>query len=101
MPIIYMLIAAAAVAIAIFALQNAGPVTVRFLAWQVEDAPLAAVILISGAVGAFLVSLIGFVQGWKLRGRIRQLEARLRSAEAATSPPTGRPPAPDERPTGS
>ena len=83
MPLVYALIAAVAVAIAIFALQNPDQVTVRFLGWQVERAPLAAVILISGAVGALSVGLIGFVQQWKLRSRIRQLETRVRTLEMA------------------
>ncbi len=87
MPILYLLITLVAVAIAIFALQNAEPVTVRFLAWQVERAPLAAVILVSGAVGAILVSLIGFVQRWKLSAKMRQLEARMRSLEASRPDP--------------
>lgn len=83
MPFVYLLIAAAAIAIAIFAVQNAEQVTIRFLVWQIERAPLAAVILVSGAAGAILVSLIGFVQRWRLRSKIRQLENRLRSLEAA------------------
>lgn len=87
MPVLYLLIAAAAVAIAIFALQNPDQVTIRFLGWQVERAPLAAVILLSGAVGAMIVSLIGFVQRWKLRSKIRQLEARVRSLEVARPEP--------------
>lgn len=83
MPFVYLLIAAAAIAIAIFAVQNAEQVTIRFLVWQIERAPLAAVILVSGAAAAILVSLIGFVQRWRLRSKIRQLENRLRSLEAA------------------
>ncbi len=83
MPFVYLLIAVMAIAVAIFALQNADHVTVRFLAWQIERAPLAAVILISGAVGAILVSLVGFVQRWRLRSKIRQLESRLRTLEVA------------------
>lgn len=83
MPLVYALVAAVAVAIAIFALQNPDQVTVRFLGWQVERAPLAAVILVSGAVGALSVGLIGFVQRWKLRSRIRQLETRVRTLEMA------------------
>ena len=84
MPIIYFLIAALAIAVAFFALQNADRVTIKFLAWKIDEAPLAAVILISGAVGALVVSMVGIVQRWKLRARIRQLESRLRVAEAAT-----------------
>ena len=81
MPFVYLLIAAVAIAIAIFALQNPDQVSIRFLGWQIERAPLAAVILISGAVGAIIVSLIGFVQRWKLHSRIRQLETRVRNLE--------------------
>lgn len=94
MPFLYLVIAAVAIAIAIFALQNADQVTIRFVAWRVERAPLAAVILLSGAVGAVLVSLIGLVQRWKLRGKIRQLEGRVRTLEAARPEPE----APADRP---
>ncbi len=88
MPAVYVLIAAAAIAVAIFALQNPDQVTIRFLAWQIERAPLAAVILVSGAAGAIIVSLIGFVQRWRLRSKIRQLETRVRSLEVSR-PTTG------------
>ena len=86
MPAVYVLIAAASIAVAIFALQNPDHVTIRFLAWQIERAPLAAVILVSGAAGAIIVSLIGLVQRWRLRSKIRQLETRVRSLEV-TRPP--------------
>lgn len=87
MPILYVLIAVVAVAIAIFALQNADHVTIRFLIWRIENAPLAAVILVSGAVGAILVSLVGLGQRWTLRSKIRQLEARVQSIEASRPDP--------------
>jgi uncharacterized integral membrane protein len=78
MSFFYFLVAVGAVAIVVFAVQNAEQVTIRFLAWKVERAPLAALILISGVMGGLLMSLVGFVQHWKLRARIRQLEARQR-----------------------
>ncbi|MFQ5829246.1 MAG: lipopolysaccharide assembly protein LapA domain-containing protein [Candidatus Methylomirabilia bacterium] len=81
MPWVYFIVAAAASVVAIFALQNADPVTVRFLAWQVEGVPLAAAILASGALAAVAASLVGLVQRWKLRAHIRQLESRLKQAE--------------------
>ncbi|MBI4607911.1 MAG: LapA family protein [Candidatus Rokubacteria bacterium] len=81
MPLVYLLVAALAIAVAVFALQNADRVTVSFLAWKIEGAPLAGVILVSLAVGGLLVSLVGLVQRWKLRAQIRQLEARLRTPE--------------------
>jgi uncharacterized integral membrane protein len=82
MPLVYLLIVAGAVAIAVFAVQNADQVTIRFLVWRIERAPLAAVILLSGGVGGILAGLIGFVQRWKLRSKVRQLETRLRGLEA-------------------
>ena len=81
MPFFYLLGVVAAVAIAIFALQNTAHVTVRFLAWKVEEVPAALVILISGAVGGIVMTLVGWVQRWKLRTKIRQLEARQEGAE--------------------
>ena len=81
MPFFYLLVVAAAAAIALFALQNAELVTIRFLAWKVEHAPLAAVILIAGAMGGILMSLVGLVQRMRLRSKIRQLEARQRGVE--------------------
>ncbi len=84
MPLLYLLIAAIVLAIVVFALQNADPVTVQFLGWRLKGAPLAAVILVSGVIGALLVSLVGFVQRWKLRAQIRQLESRLKTPGAPT-----------------
>ena len=80
-PVVYLFITATAIAIAVFALQNADAVTVRFLAWRLEGAPLAAVILVSGGIGALLASLVGLIQHWKLRSHIRQLESRPRAPE--------------------
>ena len=81
MPFFYLLGVAVAVAIAVFALQNADKVAISFLAWKVEEVPVAAVILISGAVGGLVMTLVGWVQRWKLRAKIRQLEARQGGAE--------------------
>lgn len=56
-----------AVFVAIFALQNAYPVTVHFLDWQFE-ASLALVILISALAGAVLFGISGLVR--QARSRI-------------------------------
>ncbi|MBI4560422.1 MAG: LapA family protein [Candidatus Rokubacteria bacterium] len=84
MPFVYVGITVMAVAIAIFALQNADPVSIRFLAWRLDGAPLAAVILLSGAAGAVLATVVGLLQRWRLRAQIRQLKSRLKAAEPAT-----------------
>jgi len=83
-PFVYVGITLMAVAIAIFALQNADPVSIRFLAWRLDGAPLAAVILLSGAAGAVLATVVGLLQRWRLRAQIRQLKSRLKAAEPAT-----------------
>lgn len=84
MPFVYVGITVMAVAIAIFALQNADPVSIRFLAWRLDGAPLAAVILLSGVAGALLATAVGLLQRWRLRAQIRQLKSRLRATEPGT-----------------
>ena len=78
-----------AAGIAVFAVQNAGPVLVRFGFWSVELS-LVVVILVAVAVGAVLASLIS-LPGWfrdrrRLRQQSRQLDA-LRAAQPPASPP--------------
>ena len=82
---ILFIIAVAASAIAVFTLYNAEPVTVRFLVWQAEHVPLAAVVLVAVGAGVVPVGLIGLVARLKLRHRIRQLEARIRELESANA----------------
>jgi len=79
-------IAVIATAIAAFALQNPGLVSIRFLVWSIDSVPLAAVILVSGAVGTVLVSVIALIQRWVMQSRIRRLESRLRLAEQSPKP---------------
>lgn len=88
-----------AVLVATFAVQNAVPVTVRFLVWNFESS-LVVVILLAAGVGAFasaLVSLPQTVRAWarlrqretevaRLEGQVRHLEDRV-AAEAARDRP--------------
>jgi uncharacterized integral membrane protein len=85
---VYVLMALIGAAAAVFALQNVDPVVIRFLGWRIEGAPLALVIMLSVLAGIVLMSLIGLVQQWKLRSRIRHLENRL--AQSAVVPPPAR-----------
>src|SRR3972149_2915133 len=87
-----------AVLVATFAVQNAIPVTVKFLAWNFESS-LVSVILLAAGVGAFamaLVSLPQTVRAWtrlrqretelaRLAGQVRQLEDRV-AAQAEAGP---------------
>ena len=88
-----------ATAVAVFAIQNAGPVTLRFGFWSVETS-LVVVTLVATAAGAALASLLG-LPGWirnrrRLRLQARELEA-LRTAHSSSpagpSVPSTRPPA--------
>ena len=90
---IYVLMAILGAAVAVFALQNLDPVVIRFIGWHVQGMPLAVVVLLSVLAGLTFASLVGVIQHFKLRRRIRQLQLRLQRAEAAAPAPTGsRPP---------
>ncbi len=84
-----------AVLVALFAVQNAGPVTLRFGLWSVETS-LVVVILVAAAAGAAMASLAG-LPGWiknrrRLRAQARELEAlRAGHPSAAPSPPDSSP----------
>jgi len=83
----YILLILVGAACAVFALQNMDPVVIRFVTWRVEGMPLGFVILLSLMGGLVFASVIGLIRHWKLRSRIRQLEARLQAAERPTIPP--------------
>ncbi len=86
-----------AVLVAMFAVQNAGPVILRFGFWSVETS-LVVVILVAAVVGAAMASLLG-LPGWvrdrrRLRAQSRELET-LRAGQPTKPPPDSslRPPA--------
>jgi len=77
-----------AIAVALFAVQNAGPVTLRFGFWSVEMS-LVVVVLVAVALGAVLASLLS-LPGWfrdrrLLRQKSKELEA-LRASRPSTLP---------------
>jgi uncharacterized integral membrane protein len=74
-----------AILVAVFAIQNAGPVTLRFGIWSVETS-LVVVILVSVAAGAAVASLLG-LPGWiRDRSRLRQLARELDGLRSARHP---------------
>ncbi len=83
-----------AILVAIFAVQNAGPVTLRFGIWSVETS-LVVVILVAAAVGAAMASLLR-LPGW-IRDR-RRLRAQARELEALRMAHPPMPPLPPESP---
>ena len=82
----WVFVALLASALTIFALQNSASTQIRFLFWTLEATSLAIVILLSAAVGIVLVGLPLWLDRWRLRSRVRALEARLDAAEAARRP---------------
>lgn len=62
--------------VAIFAVQNAEQVTIRFLVWTFQTS-VVIVILVSAGTGALLAALISLPQTIKARRRLRQSERKL------------------------
>jgi len=91
--VIYLLMALVGSAATLFAAQNIDPVVIRFLVWRIEGMPLALVILLSLLVGVVFASLSGAVRHWRLRSRVRQLEAQVTQLTVAQgAPPASRSP---------
>ncbi|MDX1556623.1 MAG: LapA family protein [Xanthomonadales bacterium] len=62
--------------VAIFAVQNAAEITVRFLVWTFQSS-VVVVILISAGMGALLAALVSLPQTLKARRRLKETEAKL------------------------
>ena len=92
MILIYLLVGLVGAAVAVFAAQNLDAVVIRFLTWRIEGAPLALVIILAVASGAFAASLVGGIKNLRLRSRIRQLERQLPARPGPASPPSAMPP---------
>ena len=82
----YVMMALVGAACAVFALQNMDSVVIRFMGWRVEGIPLALVILLSVLAGLIFASCVGLLRRWKLRSRVRQLEAQLAAQERPGAP---------------
>jgi hypothetical protein len=54
--------------------------------WDAEGVSLAAVILLSAAIGVVLVGPALWIERWRLRRRVRDLEARLAAAPRVEAP---------------
>ncbi len=84
--IFYLILALAIALIAvIFALGNTGPVTISFLAWHLEEQPLALVLLIAVAAGVLIGVLImtpnSIKQKMALSGEKKKHKATEKSLE--------------------
>jgi uncharacterized integral membrane protein len=91
----YVVVAAVAVAVAVFAMQNTAQVVVKFLVWEVADVPVAAVVLASFGVGVLAVGIPALFKLWRLRSRLARAEkaaiAPGHRVAPAPEPPPSRP----------
>jgi uncharacterized integral membrane protein len=72
-------------AIAVFALQNNEPMSVRFLGWSLDNVPLAVAILVPFAVGLLTTAIpLGYGR-WRWRARARTLQAKVEMLESTLS----------------
>lgn len=78
-----MVVGVLAAAVAVFALQNNQPMSLRFVAWSLEDVPLAGAALAAPAVGLILAAVPLSISNWRPRSRVRQLEAKVEMLESA------------------
>ena len=90
----YLVVAIVAAAVAVFALQNSAPTRVQFAFWSIDGVPLAAVVLLALAAGLVVAGVPLLIQRWRLRTRVRALEARVAALERETVEVHPAPPAP-------
>ena len=79
----YILVAILSAAVAVFALQNNTPMSVRFLTWTLNDVPLAGAILGSLAAGMVVTAIPLMISRWQWRRRARALETKVDMLETA------------------
>jgi uncharacterized integral membrane protein len=92
----YLIAAVLAATMAVFALQNGAPTSVRFLAWQLEGVPLAGLILGALAAGLVIAGIPLGLQRWQARAQARRLAVRVKDLEAR-SPQQDKTPSPPRR----
>ena len=84
--LLLIVLSALLLAVAIFALENGQPITVRFIYWELQSS-VAVVTLAATAAGVLIAGLIGLVsrlRRWK-RGRAATGAARRTSAGLASA----------------
>lgn len=74
-----------ATGVALFAVQNAGPVVVRFGFWSLEMS-LVVVILVAAALGAMMASLVSLPGWFRDRRRLRHQTKELQTLRDPRTP---------------
>lgn len=104
----YLLVAIVASAVAVFALQNSTPTSVRFLGWTLDGLPVAAVALGSLAAGLIVAGVPLWLRSWRWRSRAGAAATRVETLERTLAerdralpprqPPPPRQPLPPRQP---
>ena len=91
--VIVFLALAFSIVIAIFAVQNTTPVPLRFLTYSAENVAVSVLVLISAALGAAAILVLGISREaslrWRLHAQGQQLkmaQSRVTALEAAQAP---------------
>src|SRR5262249_62330209 len=96
----YLIVALVAAAIAVFALQNGTPTTVKFMVWNVDGIPLAGLILGAFGAGLFIAGVPLAIRHWRAPSPARPLETHLQTPQAERAQRGRRKPPPPQRPAG-
>jgi lipopolysaccharide assembly protein A len=80
--VVVFLALAFSIVIAIFAVQNTTPVAVQFLTFRAETVAVSVLVLVSAALGAGVILLLGLAREVQHRWRRRSLNQQLRAAQA-------------------
>jgi uncharacterized integral membrane protein len=94
MQLLFVLLTLLLLAVALFALQNADPVTLRFLHWQFQSS-VAVVTLGATAAGALIAGLMGLgarLRRWQRRRATEPGPGPGPALPAEPGPPAGPPP---------
>lgn len=70
-----------ALVVAVFAVQNASPVDIRFLFWRFEEISLVIIILLASILGALVVLVPSMGRQIKMAFRIRELNVRQKELD--------------------
>lgn len=80
MQILFVLSLLFAILVALFAVMNSDPVTIKLL-WKQYEFSQAIVILASAAIGAVIVAFLGLFSKIKSTFRIRELQGKIKKLE--------------------
>lgn len=81
MGLAYLIVGILSAAVAVFALQNNQPMSLRFISWTIDSVPLASAVLAALAVGLLLAAVPLSYEAWRWRSRARRLESRIETLE--------------------